>query len=76
MTRSDWNTYHTASYTYDAANHPPSTGGVHHHQVQQLGSGRWVKRILQANGSHFATGPVEPLTDEQGESAFQTALSH
>lgn len=69
-----WNTYATRGYTHDVANDQASSGGVHHHQVRKAKSG-WQKRIVQSNGKHSAYGPVEPVSDAEGEAAFETALT-
>ena len=68
----EWNTYHTAGYTFDAANDRPSQGGVHHHQVRRT-KDNFQHRIVQSNGRHFAFGPTSVMSEEDGQRAFQKA---
>lgn len=72
MKKSTWNVYATYGYTYDVANDGASSGGVHHHEVRKTKTG-WQHRICQSNGRHQAYGPVEAITDADGESHFATA---
>ncbi len=73
MRKSTWTTYATSGYTHDVANDQGSQGGVHHHQVRKTKYG-WQYRICQANGRHSAFGPVTPISEEDGEARFATAL--
>jgi len=36
-------------------------------------SGLWQKRIYQSNGRFGAAGPVEPISEAEGEAHFATA---
>lgn len=72
MKKQDWNTHRTIAYTHDVANHPPSTGGVHHHQVRKI-DGHWFARVAQSNGSHTAYGNVVPIPEHDGEANYHTA---
>lgn len=72
MKRTNWNTYATRGYTFDAAQDQRSAGGVHLHQVRKTKAG-WQKRILQSNGRFKAAGPVSAISDADGEAAFVTA---
>jgi len=67
-----WNTYATHGYTYDVANDQTSAGGVHLYQVRLTKAG-WQKRILQSNGRHRASGPVEQVSDADGVALFERA---
>ncbi len=73
--KTTWNTYMTRCYTYDVAKDQRSAGGVHHHQVRKTKSG-WQKRVLQSNGMYSAAGPVNAITDEEGEAFFETAKTY
>ncbi len=73
--KTTWNTYKTTGFTHDVANDQASAGGVHHHQVRKTKTG-WQKRIYQSNGRHGAHGPVEAITDDEGESYFATAQNN
>ena len=73
MRRDTWNTYATRGYSYDVANDRRSQGGVHLYQVRRTKSGYWQTRILQSNGNFEAAGPVQSVTDAQGEAFFATA---
>lgn len=68
-----WKTYATRAFTFDVANDRASQGGVHLHQVRRTASGHWQKRILQSNGNHRAPGPVEAITEAEGEALYATA---
>jgi hypothetical protein len=72
LRKTTWNTYARAGYTHDVANDQASAGGVHLYQVRWTKSG-WERRILQSNGRHSASSPVETLTDTAGESYFKRA---
>ena len=72
MRKSTWNTYAISVYSYDVANDRKSQGGVHLHQVRNTPSG-WQHRILQSNGIHEASGPVDYISDPAGEVRFATA---
>lgn len=67
-----WTTYRQLGYTYDVANDQASAGGVHLHQVRKTAAG-WQHRILQSNGQRQAAGPVDPISDEEGEACFTQA---
>jgi len=73
LRRNQWNTYRTTGYTHDVANDPRSQGGVHQYQVRKTKSGLWQKRIYQSNGRFGAAGPVEPISEAEGEAHFATA---
>jgi hypothetical protein len=73
LRKTTWNTYARRGYTHDVANDQASAGGVHLHQVRWNKAGWWERRILQSNGRHSASGPVETLTDTEGESYFSKA---
>jgi hypothetical protein len=75
INRQNWTTYRTSGYTHDVAScaNPGSEGGVHHHQVRQLRTGAWVKRILQTNGQVSAAGPVDLIHPDQGEAMLAQA---
>ncbi len=73
--KTTWNTYRMSGYTHDVANDQRSAGGVHLHQVRHTVSG-WQKRIEQSNGSWSAYGPVESISDADGESHFETAKNY
>lgn len=68
-----WNTYATTGYTHDVANDPPSTGGVHLHQVRRSRDGRYLHRIAQSNGGRVAYGPVEEMDAKRGSAAIAAA---
>lgn len=75
MSKTNWNTYATYGYTFDAAQDQASAGGVHLHQVRKTKAG-WMRRILQSNGRHKAAGPVTPIRDEaEGEAKWLTACA-
>jgi len=74
LRKTNWNTFRTTCYTHDVANDQSSAGGVHHHEVRRGKSG-WQYRITQSNGRSSASGPVEPMSDEDGEAAFATACN-
>jgi hypothetical protein len=69
-----WNTYRITGYTYDVANDQRSAGGVHLHQVRKTRSG-WQKRILQSNGRFSASSEVKEVSNQEGQTAFETAKS-
>jgi hypothetical protein len=73
--KTTWNTYGVSGYTYDCANDPRSTGGVHIHQVR-LGKHGWQHRICQSNGIHSAYSPVTLIDDAQGEAWFEQAKAY
>ena len=68
-----WNTYRTRCYTYDATDDPPSTGGVHQHQVQQTTTGGWRVRLCQSNGTHDSYTKPCGVTTEVGKLYFAAA---
>lgn len=70
--KSNWTTYATTGYTHDVANDQASAGGVHHHQVRKT-KGGWQYRVCQSNGRHQSYGPVESMSDEDGEAKFAEA---
>lgn len=70
--KTTWNTYRTTCYTHDVANDRRSAGGTHNHQVRKTAAG-WQRRIRQSNGAHESFGPAEPISDEDGEAAFELA---
>lgn len=70
-----WNTYRVTGYTHDVANDQASAGGVHLHQVRKSNSG-WQYRVCQSNGSHRAYGPVDVISDEDGEAKFEMAKTY
>lgn len=72
IAKTTWNTYRTTGYTHDVANDQRSAGGVHLHQVRRAKSG-WQRRIAQSNGRYVSSGPVEHISDEDGEALFATA---
>lgn len=73
MKKTNWTTYKTTCYTFDAANDQRSAGGLHHHQVR-LTPGGWQYRIRQCNGKFRAHGPVQSITAADGEARFASAL--
>jgi len=73
--KTTWNTYRMVGYTHDVANDQRSAGGCHFAEVRRTRDG-WEKRIRQSNGRFFAYGPVEAISDEDGEAAFALALSY
>jgi len=73
--KTTWNTFGVNGYTYDCANDPRSTGGVHYHQVR-LGKHGWQHRICQSNGGRRAYSPVTPIDDAQGEAWFEQAKNY
>ena len=75
MGTTNWNTYRATGYTHDVANDPPSTGGVNLHQVRLAPDG-WRYRIVQSNGKHRATGPVERLAAADGQARYETAKAY
>lgn len=72
ISRTTWNTYATTGYAHDVAQDQASAGGVHLHQVRRTRGG-WQKRICQSNGQHRSYGPVEPVSDADGEALFARA---
>lgn len=74
LKKTTWNTYRTTGYSYDVANDQRSAGGVHLHQVRRTKNG-WQKRICQSNGQFQAYGPVESISDADGEAKFATACN-
>jgi len=71
-----WNTYRMTGYTHDVANDQASAGGVHYHEIRRSDSGGWQYRVCQSNGRHSAYGPVEVISDEDGEARFEAAKQY
>lgn len=72
MRKSNWNTYSTVCFSYNVAQDPRSTGGVHLHQVRRAKSG-WQKRILQSNGRFSDSGPVTEVDPDEGVLLYERA---
>ena len=73
--KSQWNTYKTTCYTYDVANDPASTGGVHYYQIRWWG-GRWQQRICQSNGNHSSYSSISSLDHEDGAAHYERATTY
>lgn len=73
MKKTTWNTYSTRGFSHDIANDRASSGGVVHHQVRRTRNGFWQRRACQSNGRHEAYGPVEAISDAEGEALYATA---
>jgi alkylated DNA nucleotide flippase Atl1 len=72
LRRGTWNTYRITGYTYQAGTDARATGGVHLHEVRR-GRAGWQKRVVDSNGNYSSAGEAEPISDAEGEAAFQTA---
>lgn len=70
-----WNTYKTTCYTHDVAQDQRSAGGVHLYQVRKTKSG-WQERILQSNGRHEASGPIQNIPAAEGEAKYEDAKNY
>jgi len=73
--RSVWNTYRTLEYVYDVAGDEPRQEYLQLHQVRRLKTG-WQTRVLEmeTDGSAQTPGPIEAITDAEGEAHYATAV--
>lgn len=72
MRKTTWNTYKVRAYSHDVAQHAPSTGGAHCHQVRRTAAG-WQWRIMQVNGKHVSYGASQPIAADDGEACYLIA---
>jgi len=70
-----WNSFAMRGYSHDVANDQTSAGGTHTHQVKKTKAG-WLVRIRQSNGSHTAYSQSWPVSDLEGEAAFESAKTY
>ncbi len=72
MKRNQWNTFRITGYDHQAGTDQRATGGVHLHQVKR-GKAGWLQRVVDSNGQFESAGPCVPITEIDGEAAYETA---
>ena len=73
MRKTTWNTYWVNGYTHQVGTDQRATGGVHLHQVKRTGD-CWLRRTVDSNGRYWSAGQASPISDEEGEAAFESAF--
>lgn len=74
MRKNQWNTFRITGYTYQNGDDPRAAGGVHLHQIKR-GKASWLQRKVDSNGRYHSAGPDEPISEIEGEAAYETALA-
>ena len=73
MSRNTFTTYRITGYHTQHGEDARATGGVVMLQVRRTRSG-WQRRSVDSNGRYRSAGPVEPISEAEGEALFATAL--